>query len=116
MADRDRLEREINEILQQIGDVLPSPPHKLPHRLQGPADSLSAWERARVRALGRVSPVHLLLASFVLLCLGFALDELLPYEGYWLTLLGALLFVPAFALVVFRRRRGKGSGHRLRSR
>jgi hypothetical protein len=105
MRRPDRLEREINEILEHAGGSL-APPSRLRTTLQEPwrklARSVAAWERARLRDLSRLSAVRMLLVAFVLLCAGFVLDELLPYEGYWLTLIGALLFVPAFALVVFR--------------
>jgi len=108
MPHGDRLEREINEILKQVGGSLPPEPRQpapFEEPLRTAASSVSAWERARLRDLSRVSPVRMLLLSFVLMCAGFLLDELMPYEGYWLTFAGALLFVPAFAMVVFRHDR-----------
>ena len=64
-------------------------------------DSVSAWEHRRLRDLSHVPAVRLLLLSFVLVVVGFVLDEGLPYEGYWLTVAGLLLSLPSFAIVVF---------------
>jgi hypothetical protein len=123
MPGGDRLEREINEILEHVGDALPPEPRQaapLESPVRNAARAVSDWERARVRELSRVSPVSMLLLAFVLMCGGFLLDQLMPYEGYWLTFAGALLFVPAFALIVFRRdHRGEpkqSRGRRPRSR
>lgn len=54
----------------------------------------------------------MMLLAFVLLGGGLLVDEALPYEGYWMTLAGVLLFIPSFAFVVFRRDRHDPLGKR----
>src|SRR5258708_26749221 len=89
---RDRMEREINEILEQAGGLFA---HKSRYAtenqrvLRKVGNSVSAWERARLRDLSRLHSTRLMLLSFALLVGGFLLDVALPYEGYWLSLVGA---------------------------
>jgi hypothetical protein len=100
----DRLEREINEILEHVAHPLPPTPGrsgKVEQAWRPFADAISSWERARVRSLSHVPFVRLMLLSFVMLLAGVILDDVLPYEGYWLSIAGCLLFIPSFAFVVF---------------
>ena len=115
MPSPDRLEREINEIMEHVGHSLPPEPLRrgaIRQPFRNVSHSISSWEHDRIRDLSRLPATRMLLIAFALLVGGFILDEVLPYEGYWMTIAGALLFVPAFALVVFRRDRRTATGER----
>ena len=100
----DRLEREIEEILKRsegLPTPEPTPGQAFRQFLRSLAGPVAEWEHTGLRRLSRMRAMRLLLLSFVLVIVGFVLDSVLPYEGYWVTLVGCVLFVPSFAMVVF---------------
>ena len=109
--DKDRLEREINEILDKI-EQFPTPERRrnrtVRRHLRRIGDRVSSHQRAIARELSRVSLSQLLLLSFLLILgsfffRGFGL-------GQWVLFAGVALLVASGALLIFGG--GKGNGAR----
>lgn len=100
--DKDRLEREINEILDKI-EQFPTPERRrnraVKRNIRRVGDVVSARQRAIARELSRVSISQLLLVSFLLILgsfffRGFGL-------GTWVLFAGVALLVASGALLIF---------------
>ena len=109
--DKDRLEREINEILDKI-EQFPTPERRrnrtIRRHLRRVGDVVSARQRAIARELSRVSLSQLLLLGVLLILgsfffRGFGL-------GQWVLFAGVALLVASGALLLFGG--GKGPGER----
>lgn len=105
----DRLEREIQEILDKI-EQLPAPKRRrasgLQRSLRRIGDGVSAWQRTVVQELSRISLSQLVLLSFLLILGAFFIRGLGPV-GTWLMIAGVVLLVASLALMMFG---GGGSG------
>ena len=104
----DRLEREIQEILDKI-EQLPTPPRRrrasgLRRSLRRIGDGVSAWQRTVAQELSRVSLSHLVLLSFLLILGAFFIRGIGPI-GTWIMIAGLALLVTSLALMMF----GSGS-------
>ncbi len=105
MADRperpDRLEREINEILEKI-DRFPTPAERrrkqTSKRLQGVGGAISSSTHGLTRELARVSLSQLMLLAFVLI-IGSLFLRGLPLAWPWLLYAGLVLFLTSFVLM-----------------
>lgn len=99
----DRLEREIQEILDKI-EQLPAPKRRrasgLQRSLRRIGDGVSAWQRAVVQELSRISLSQLVLLSFLLILGAFFIRGLGPV-GTWLMIAGVVLLVASLALMIF---------------
>lgn len=106
MADDDRLEREINEILDKI-EQFPTPENrrirarKRAIRRLGTAISLK--QQAFMRQLTRLSVSQLMLASFLLILGSFFFRRFNPLLMQWVLYAGIVLFVSTFAIMIFSR-------------
>ena len=109
----DRLEREIQEILDKI-EQLPAPKRRrasgLQRSLRRIGDGVSAWQRTVVQELSRISLSQLVLLSFLLILAAFLIRGLGPL-GSWLMIGGVVLLVASLALMIF----GSGGGGRART-
>ena len=100
--DNDRLEREINEILDKI-EQFPTPERRrnraFKRHLRRVGDAVSSRQRAIARELSRVSLSQLVLLAFLLILgsfffRGFGL-------GQWVLFAGVALLVASGALLLF---------------
>ena len=109
----DRLEREIQEILDKI-EQLPAPKRRrasgLQRSLRRIGDGVSAWQRTVVQELSRISLSQLVLLSFLLILAAFLIRGIGPL-GTWLMIAGVVLLVASLALMIF----GTGGGGRART-
>lgn len=109
----DRLEREIQEILDKI-EQLPAPKRRrasgLQRSLRRIGDGVSAWQRTVVQELSRISLSQLVLLSFLLILGAFLIRGIGPL-GTWLMIAGVVLLVASLALMIF----GSGGGARART-
>jgi hypothetical protein len=98
----DRLEREIDEILQRV-DSLPAARKRLrPSRWTRFKRSLAAGPNAFAGWLGRLSVGHVMIAGFGLIVAGAILRGDL---GTWLMVAGLVVLLTAFAVSISRGRR-----------
>jgi hypothetical protein len=99
---RDRLEREINEILDGLPEL---PPKRAlpPLRRMGSTVSMpiTKFIQTLVHVLARVSAVQLLELSVALIVLGFLFRGILPFAGFRLLAAGSLLLITSFAMFLF---------------
>lgn len=106
----DRLEREINEILDKI-EQFPTPESRRARArkrfFRRLANSVSEAQRAVVRQLARISISQVMLLSLALIAGAFFLKRANPMVMNWVLLAGVVLFVSSFAILVFTR--GGGS-------
>lgn len=108
MAERpeppDRLEREINEILEKI-DQFPTPEERRARatkkKFRNAGESLSGGMHGVLRELSRVSMSQLMLLAFLLILGSFFFRSLLPFVWPWAMYAGLVLFLTSFALMAF---------------
>ena len=109
--DSDRLEREINEILNKI-EQFPTPERRrnraLRRQLRRIGDAVSTRQRAVARELSRISLSQLILLSFLLILGSFFLSRAGGPIGQWLLIAGVVLLVTSFGLMLFGRGRHDG--------
>ena len=116
MADergkRDRLEREIDEILGRI-DNFPAPEARKrrarKRMLRNVGNGFSARQRALTRELSRISLSQVMLLSFLLILASFFFPAL---AKQWVLFAGIALFLACFALMMFGRRGSSAGGSR----
>jgi hypothetical protein len=106
----DRLEREINEILDKI-ERFPDPESRRARArrrfLRRAAAGVADQQRALLKRLSGIALSQVMLASFLLILGSFFLGRFLgPMKG-WMLLAGVILFVTSFGIMVFTR---SGSG------
>jgi len=114
MANNDRLEREIEEILgkfEQFPDAesrAKRARRRNPNRFTSP---FSEMQRGIARRLSTVSVGQLMLASFLVILFAFFFRGrgLPPSVASWLLLAGVILFVSTFAVSIFGPRSRGGS-------
>ena len=103
----DRLEREIEEILDKI-EQFPSPEsrraraRKLAVRRLGGA--IADRQRAFASQLGRISMSQVMLVSFLLILGYFFFGRYSPVLMRWVLYGGIILFVTSFTILMFSRR------------
>ena len=100
----DRIEREINEILDKI-EQFPSPENRRARArkraFRRAADSVAARQRAALGWIGRFSVSQVMLLSFLLILGSFFFKRFSPALMQWVLIAGVVLFVSSFALLVF---------------
>lgn len=112
MADHDRLEREIEEILGKIEDFpAPEPRYKREsrHALRRLGSAISERHRAFTARISHISMSQVMLLAFLLILASFFFRRMNPMLMNWVLYLGIILFVTSFAILVFSRR-GSGPG------
>ena len=99
----DRLEREINEILNKI-EQFPTPERRRARAarksLRRFGDAVSSRQRTIARELSRISLSQLVLLSFLLILGSFILRGIGPV-GTWIMVAGVVLLVASLALMLF---------------
>ena len=118
--ENDRLEREINEILNKI-EQFPTPEKRrnraLRRQLRRVGDAVAIRQRAVARELSRISLSQLILVSFLLILGSFFLSRLGGPIGQWLLIAGVVLLVASFGLMLFGGgRRGGATTRQWRGR
>lgn len=111
MADSDRLEREIEEILGKI-EQFPVETRAARDRqraLHRAGDAISSRQHAFARELSRISISQVILLSFLMILGAFFFRAASPLVMDWLMYAGIILFVSSFAIMMF------GGGRRRRS-
>ncbi len=102
----DRLEREINEILDNI-ERFPGPESRRVRArkrlLRRLANSIANSQRAMARQLSRISIGQLMLLSFLIIGGSIFFRRFSPLLMQWALLAGVVLFVSTFAILVFTR-------------
>ena len=98
----DKIQREIEDILNRLDEFVPeeSVVSRMRRRSSGGAASFA---RALLAPLARISLRQVLLASLVLVVVGFLAMRVHPLFGRWALVGGLLLFFTSFALSVFSR-------------
>lgn len=108
----DRLEREINEILEKI-DQFPTPAERTQRapskRASGARNAFSSRAHAIARELARVSLSQLMLLAFLLI-LGSLFLRGVPFAWPWLLYAGLVLFLTSFVLMALGGGRGAAGG------
>lgn len=107
MADPDRLEREIEEILGKI-EQFPTETRGRRARqraLRQLGGAISNRQRAAARQLARISISQVMLLSFLIILGAFFFRRMSPLAMDWLLYAGIILFVSSFAILIF------GGGH-----
>ena len=119
----DRLEREIEEILDKI-EHFPTPESRRARARKRYFRQLGAsiGQRQRVIAsqLGRISISQVMLISFLMILGSLFFRRVIPVVTPWILYAGIILFVTSFAILMFSRGSGsagsRGSAQRWRGR
>jgi hypothetical protein len=102
----DRLEREINEILDKI-EQFPTPENRRARArkrvLRRLAGSVAEAERAVARQLSRISIGQVMLFAFLMILGSFFFRRFSPLVTQWMLVGGVILFVSSFAIMIFSR-------------
>lgn len=102
--DTDRLEREIEEILNKIEHFPDAETRRTRARrraLRGLGSAIAERQRAVVRWLGRISISQVMLVAFLMI-LGSFFFRASPLAA-WVLYAGVILFVSSFAIMLFAR-------------
>ena len=114
----DRLEREIEEILDKI-EQFPSPESRRARArkryFRQLGSSIGERQRAIASQLGRISISQVLLISFLLILGSLFFRRFNPAVAGWVLVAGVILFVTSFAILVFTRGSTSSSGSGARS-
>jgi hypothetical protein len=117
----DRLEREIEEILDKI-EHFPTPESRRARArkryFRQLGASISERQRAFASQLGRISISQVMLISFLMILGSLFFRRVIPVATPWLLYAGIILFVTSFAILMFSRgsRSTGGSQQRWRGR
>lgn len=121
MAENDRLEREIEEILGKI-EQFPEPESRARRRRRRAFNQATAriaeWQRGVARQLSRVSPSQMMLLSFLVILSSFFFRGrmLTPTLASWMLVAGVILFISTFAVMIFGQRSSSVGEQRWRGR
>lgn len=115
MADNDRLEREIEEILGKIEQFPDAEARARRARRRQPSrvtGAIAGWQQGIARQVGRVSVSQIMLLSFLMILFAFFFrGRGLPGPlASWILVGGVILFVSAFAVMLLTRGRMSGGG------
>jgi hypothetical protein len=107
MADNDdRLEREINEILDKI-ERFPDPESRRARArrrfFRRAASGIADQQRAFIKRLSGIAVSQVMLVSFLLIIGSFFFGRFLGPAKSWLLLAGVILFFTSFGIMVFTR-------------
>ena len=114
----DRLEREIDEILNKIEQF---PTQKRPatqpvrNSIRRLGNTFFSRQHAVIRELSRVSLSQLVLLSFLLILGAFMIRGIGPI-GPWMMIAGVVMLVTSLALMLFGSSNSKSQSHQWRGR
>ncbi len=108
--DKDRLEREIEEILGKIEEFPSASQRRARQRKRAVGrlgETLAAQQQALLAWVSHIDMSQVMLLSFILI-LGsfFVLGRMSPLLSQWVLYAGVVLFISAFAMMMFGRRGG----------
>jgi len=102
----DRLEREIEEILDKI-EHFPTPESRRARArkryVRQLGSSIAQRQRAFASQLGRISMSQVMLISFLMILGSLFLRRAIPVVTPWLLYAGIILFVTSFAILMFSK-------------
>jgi hypothetical protein len=108
----DRLEREINEILEKI-DHFPTSEQRRARKarraVHGIGDAISSRTHAFMREVSRVSLSQMMLLALILILGSLFFRRFIPIAWPWMMYAGIVLFLTSFVLMAFGGGRGGGS-------
>jgi hypothetical protein len=107
----DRLEREIEEILDKIEDFPTASERRARARKKATGrlgGAIAGQQRALLARLSRIDMSQLMLLSFMLILGSLFLRRFSPLLTQWVLYGGVALFLAAFAMLVFGRKSGGG--------
>jgi len=119
MPDNERLEREINEILDKIEQFPPPETRRARARkraIRRFGNSIAEKQRAFARWLAGISISQVMLVSFLMILGSFFFRRFNPLMMQWVLYAGLVLFVSAFAIMVFSRGRTSNQAQYWRGR
>lgn len=114
MADKDRLEREINEILDKIEQFPTAESRRARARkrvLRRAGNAFASRQRALARQIGRISISQLILISFLIILGSFFFRRFNPLLMQWALYAGIVLFVSSFAILLLSRPRSSSPSY-----
>jgi len=109
MADPNRLEREIEEILGKIEQFPDAPARRKRERnrtLQRISDAIAERQQAVMRQLARFTISQVVLLSIIVILGSLFFRRAAPQFMAWVLYAGIILFVTALAISFFGNRRG----------
>lgn len=101
MAD-DKIQREIEDILNRLDDFVPEESVASRMRRRG-SDAAANVVRAIVEPLSHISLRHVMLTALILIVVGFIGIRVNPMIARWMLIGGVILFVTSFALSFVNR-------------
>jgi hypothetical protein len=107
----DRLEREIEEILDKIEDFPSASERRARARRKAAGrfgNAITSPRRALLTRLSRFDMAQAMLLSFVLILGSMFLSRFSPLVMQWVLYAGVALFIASFAMMLFGRRGGRG--------
>ncbi len=113
MSDSNRLEREIEEILdkiEQFPDAQARRKRSSNRIVRGFGAAISDRQRAIARSLSRFSVSQVMLGSFLLILTSLFFRPAAPLLMGWVLYAGIALFVTTFAFMVFGGRSSSAAG------
>jgi hypothetical protein len=115
----DRLEREIEEILDKI-EQFPAPETRRARArrrwLRRVGGAISDRQRSVMRELSRISISQVMLTSFLMILGSFFFRRFSPLLMSWALYAGVVLFISSFAIMMFGRRSTRSVEGRWRGR
>ncbi len=109
--DKDRLEREIEEILGKIEEFPSASERRARQRrrtVNRVSSNVASWPQRQIARLSHIDMSQVMLLSFLLILGSFFLRSFSPLIMQWVLYLGVVLFIAAFAMIVLGRRGGGG--------
>ncbi|RLT34772.1 MAG: hypothetical protein DWI58_20185 [Chloroflexi bacterium] len=109
MADHNRLEREIEEILgkiEQFPDATARKKRERNRTLQRISNAIADRQRALMRQLSRFTIAQVILLSIIVILGSLFFRRAAPQLMTWVLTAGIILFVTALAISFFGNRRG----------
>lgn len=110
--DKDRLEREIEEILGKIEEFPSESERRARQRrrtMNRVSSNVTGWPQRQLARLSHIDMSQVMLLSFMLILGSFFLRSFSPLIMQWVLYLGVVLFIAAFAMILMGRRGGGGS-------
>ena len=98
----DRIKREIEDILNRLDDFVPEESNVIRMRKRS-SNAAGSLLGALLAPIGNISLRHVMLASLILIVVGFIGMRMAPMIGQWALIGGVILFLTAIALSIFHK-------------
>ena len=110
----DRMEREIEELLEKIEDFPSASERRARARRRATGrigGAIAGQQRALLARLSRIDMSQVMLLSFLLILGSLFLRRFSPLLTQWVLYAGIALFIAAFTMLVFGRKGGGSAGN-----